>query len=117
MIVAFVATKSVSLAVPFCERHHNHWDNRGCGIIFGLLLVLAFALVAFPYGMNEHVADQVIWLAVASVGLLWIVLALRIYLGTVRVVEITDQTVCLAAVHEEFVEAARREQIVRLIAN
>jgi hypothetical protein len=112
VILAAVLTKRMRVSVPLCDQHRNHWFNRGLFIGLGVLLVLALAIGAGVLSANVK-SDAVIgitWLLVALVFLGWLVGLVVAQSTAIRPTEITDRSITLTGVAQEFADAVMDER-------
>ncbi len=115
IIVHLILTKRMRVNVPLCEPHKNHWLWRAV-IVWGSLLVLG-GLVAVGLALQQPLADQAGvapddlfgYLCLGSVALLvvWIVIAMVAQQTAIRPVEITDDTITLTGVNQDFRHALK----------
>jgi hypothetical protein len=116
-IVALALTKRRRVRVPLCDRHKNHWLWRQFVIVGSFVLLLVVGIGAVIAAANEAPArrgggDELFGLlcAAAVAGLLlWLVLLAVLHSTAIRPREITDRSIKLAGVAEEFVRAYDEE--------
>jgi hypothetical protein len=112
-IVAIVLTKRMTVYVPLCSRHKNHWLVRTLVVLGGLAVIGAgfvatIALAVAADGRAGQGADQLG--GYACVGalvalLLLIIVAVIAQITSIRPSEITDRTITLVGVAPEFKKA------------
>jgi hypothetical protein len=115
LIVALLLTRRMSVRLPVCDQHEGYWRRRTLfytvPTVFVLLVMAgAFAyMVSRPPGGNDSLVG---WLCLGSIGLLfvWVVVAAVVQANGIRATEITDRTMTLAGLHEEFVAAVREDR-------
>jgi hypothetical protein len=116
VILALSLTKRMVVPLPFCERHRNYWRNRQIFIFGGLAAVVLIAAVAITLGAvldNKRITDEALLITIlGSVGLflVWLVSAAVLQSLGIRPGEITDTSISLAGLSDEFVDAVRRER-------
>jgi hypothetical protein len=107
------------MAVPtsFCPRHRYYWLKLSlltAGLLVGLVF-LPFAGMCFlimegdklGWGFSVHEAFILSWLALVLAGM---VLVGIIQHRTIRVTEITDDTITFTGVCRDYVEAVRKHR-------
>jgi hypothetical protein len=102
---AMLFSKTVTMPVPLCEKHKWHWGWRTAFVLVGLVafVLLAFGAAALA-GENEELAPFV-FLPLGVLFLGWLIAAAVLSSRTIRPTEITDKSVTLTGVSEEFVAA------------
>jgi hypothetical protein len=116
VILANVLTKRMTVALPLCERHRQYWRNRKIFIYGGVLGVLLLGLLAAVIGAvldSNRVTESGLLFAVLSAGglfLLWLLCAAVLQTVTIRPNEITDRSIALAGLSEEFVAEVREDR-------
>ncbi len=107
---ALIFMKNLTVPVPLCERHKWHWGSRMAFALLGILVIVAWAVAgAVVAGEDERLAPFIfIPLVVLLLGYLITLIALS--LTTIRPVEITDKSITLRGVSEEFIEALDEER-------
>jgi hypothetical protein len=117
LIVALVLTKRMSVAAPMCSRHTGHWFWRTLIIILSLpalLIAIIGAVIVMSEadraaGPGSNVAALICPL-VAILFLGWLVLILVLQYTSIRPTEITDNSITLTGLSEEFVRAVEEER-------
>jgi hypothetical protein len=102
---AMMFMKSCTMPVPLCEKHKWHWGGRTAVILLSLvgIFVVLFAGVALAEVVK--IDPPVVFLPVGVLFLAWLVLAVALSATQIRPTEITDKSITLRGVCEEFVEA------------
>ena len=110
-ILADLVSSEMSVTVPLCNKHKWHWTGRAALVGFSLPLVpiffLAGAFVASQYNASA------LWVVVPTgvLFLAWVVMAVVLLKVTIiRATEITDNSITLTAVSEEFIEALNADR-------
>jgi hypothetical protein len=119
-IVAMVLTKKMHVYAPMCANHKNHWLMRNLVIFGGLVAVIAFGLATtFIVGVISGMTDSKqagdaafgIGCAASAVLLLvWLVCVIIAQNTAIRPTEITEKTITLRGVSEQFVAAMDEEE-------
>lgn len=89
----------MTLPVPFCGRHKNHWPLRVVpvcvsAVVLTLTSVIGLILVGAPALLEVTIA-----------ALVWIIFALIVQMNTIRPNEIKERSIKLSGVSPEFVRA------------
>lgn len=107
-IVALVMTKRVTLEVPMCDRHRNHWLKRllaNPGVFFGGVLVSGVAIWwANRRGAGPDAAGLAV-LAVLVSLLAWLVTAAICGQTAIRPTKIAEHDFALTGVADGFLAA------------
>ncbi len=122
VFVAIMLTRRLTVCVPLCEAHRNHWLWRFvmiCGSFFTLVGVgfASFLLSLEPdptRGMRHHLTGLVCFACFFGL-ILWLIVALVLSLTTIRATEITDRSITLAGVCDQFADAYEEDR--RALAN
>jgi hypothetical protein len=114
IIVALVLTKRRRVRVPLCDRHRNHWLWRkllvGGSFVFGVVAGLGALFVAMIDPPARGDDPTGLLCGGMAVGLvLWLVLVAVLQSTAIRPREITDRSIKLMGVAEEFVRACEEE--------
>jgi hypothetical protein len=107
LIVHLVLSKYMTVYVPLCNQHKNHWLIRTMIALGGLAVVLgslAVGIVLLKWAGNELLGAFVC--IGALFGLIFIFEILRS--SSIRPSEITDRRITLTGVAEEFRAALRK---------
>jgi hypothetical protein len=116
VIVAAVLTKRMTVRVPLCDEHQNHWSWRGWFIGVGAILMLMLGLGCFavlvatdqPQQRGGGGANPLAGVLCAGGGvafLIFIITAAIIQQLAIRPTEITNEAITLTNVAPEFSEA------------
>jgi len=107
-IVALVMQKRMRVEAPLCRRHQNHWLVRTLTIVLSLVggIVIGCGLLMFA-SQRAGRADNtgLICIGIALLGGLWLLLVAILSLTAVRPQEITDDSITLTGVSDEFIDA------------
>jgi hypothetical protein len=101
---------------PFCEEHKNHWSWRTLVTLTSLLVpavpLLGGILLAVTLDENQLSGLKIgLFVAAGVLFVAWLIVAVVLSSTAIRVVEITDESITLAGVHQAFVdELYRRDE-------
>lgn len=105
LIVAMILTKRMTVTLPVCHRHRNHWLNRQLFVWLGLLFWVVYLIAAIA------VADQLpkdttpVLIGTGIFGFLgWLVAAVVFHNSGVKPREITDKYIELIKVNPAFAD-------------
>jgi hypothetical protein len=111
------ANRRVTLHLPFCKRHHNHWRWRAwlliplLGLSLGLIAGGIFGLVAAPAPREMTIA----WLLMAAGGVLglvvWRVLAMILSMTGIHIHGLTGTAFTLVGVDRAFCDAVDKRRL------
>jgi hypothetical protein len=112
-VTMMIFTKRRTVHVPYCSAHRRYFQTRGfltwLPLIVFIILV-PFAVLLPPFLLDPKIADDeapIMWI-VLGVCLLTAILTVVILLNTgVRATEITDDSIALTGVDEEFANGLR----------
>jgi hypothetical protein len=108
-IVALVLTKRMRVEAPMCARHRWHWAGRILAVLVSLLgIIFLTALLVVLAPPDE--AGAFFSLGLISGTLLLLTGGLILHFTSIRPVEITDRSITLTGVSEEFVEALEEDR-------
>jgi len=115
VIIALVLTKRMTVDAPFCHEHRGHWARRNLLVSGTLMMVLALGIGSIVYMSSQPVGQRdeiTAFFCVAAAVLLfaWLVLSMYVSLTAIRVTEITDRTMTLAGVNEQFIAALEEDR-------
>jgi hypothetical protein len=104
-IGAMMFSKTVMVDVPLCEKHRSHWNLRTAFALVGIaaFVVLFFAGIAVA-SQDEDLAPFV-FIPLGVLFLAWLIAAIILSSSAIRPTEITDKSVTLRGVSEDFIEA------------
>jgi hypothetical protein len=115
LIIALVLTKRMTVDAPFCHEHRGHWTRRTLLVTGTLLAVLALGIGAIAYMANQPPGpkDDLSGFLCAGAGVLlfgWLILSMIVSMTAIRTTEITDRTITLAGVDDQFVAALEEDR-------
>jgi hypothetical protein len=113
LILAGTMTKRMSVPVPLCDAHRNHWRWRAWFIYGGLAVAVLLGIGAFAFLLSVPPSDpdtQAVagWTCggTALAGFIWLIAAAFVQRGAIYASEITDDEISLNRVCPAFKEAA-----------
>jgi hypothetical protein len=110
-VVVLFTTRYLTVSVPLCGRHRNHWFWRNLAIYGTLALgsvLFGGLLLAIPDRRFGKVIDRVHALLVLAVFLgpfIYLVVAAVVKYSAIRATEITDRSITLVNVSPTFARA------------
>jgi hypothetical protein len=106
-IIATILTKRMSVEVPVCERHRGYWWKRYLLMFLPLVLIVAVGIGLFAAASAARNKDLPGMVCGGSfvVGLVWLIVAAVIQSMMIRPAEITDRSITLKNVHDDFIDA------------
>jgi hypothetical protein len=116
MILAIVLTKRMTVPLPLCERHRNYWQNRQIVIFGGLLAVVLlsvlgfFVAAMFDTGFLDDDSLLVAVLVAVGLFLAWLLTAAIMGSSGMRAKEISDLSITLVGLSEDFVSEVRQDR-------
>ncbi len=116
VVAALILTRRMTVRVPLCERHRNHFLLRAWLAYggLGLLLLVAVLAIALLASADRGASGEALGFTVcgggALLGLVWLIALAIMQQAGIRPVEITDRGIRLANVGDEFVEAMEDER-------
>lgn len=115
IIVALVLTKKMVVRVPACDQHEGYWRRKGwrIGLSFVVIAGLAVAGIVYLTSLPPGPADELSgWICGGGVilFLIWLIAACVYSSVGIRPTEITDASIRLTGVHDDFVAALREER-------
>lgn len=117
VIAMALLTKRMTVHLPVCDEHRDHWRNRRLVIRCGWLLVAAVGIGVMVFLIVASENRRIVEDAVAGslcVGTLllaaaWLIFAIVFGRGSLAASEITDRTITLVGVHPAFIEALKQQ--------
>jgi hypothetical protein len=115
-IVAMILTKRMTVDVPLCNEHKNHWLWRTAATWIGLGICGLLGLIVFIFLVNQRPRSQgeqlagFLCLGVVVVGLVWLIVVAILHHTSIHPVEITDRDITLTNVSSGFIDALRDER-------
>jgi hypothetical protein len=115
IILAITLRKRVTVPIPLCKRHQNHWSWRawamGAPLAALAVLVLAGAgvMLALDVGENSPVFP-VFFIGLLILFLAWLITAAILQSTTIRPLDITEYSIALTGVSQAFVNAVYDER-------
>lgn len=112
-LVAFLLTKRMSVPLPLCDRHVNHWLLRNSliyGGFLGIVLLAAVGVMLLDDGRDGPPPGALLCNSCLLCLVAWIVMRFVLKTTAIRPVEITDESITLIRVSRKFVEAVRERQ-------
>src|SRR5262249_13554370 len=115
LIVTLILTKRMTVYVPLCNKHKNHWFIRSMIVLGGLAVVfgiLALGIVLMrAANQNQNGIDWSVFVCVARFGALVILIIIAVILqqSAIRATEIANRRITLTGVADEFKEALRKQ--------
>jgi hypothetical protein len=116
-IMAAVLSQYMLVDVPVCERHTRYFVKRGLAlaIVVAVIFLIPIAIAVIGTMVATERGDEALGITAgfSSFGVCVFVGIIVIYFiqnGTLRPKQITDRTITLVRVHEDFVEAVERRR-------
>jgi hypothetical protein len=115
IIVAVIMTKRMTVRVPLCEAHKNHWLGRFLILSGSFLTLFAGGIALFMASLEPNrVGPRNDISGLICVGfvlglVVWLILAAILSATAIRATEITKRSITLAGVSSAFVEAYRED--------
>jgi hypothetical protein len=115
VIVALILTKRMTVNVPLCNEHRNHWLSRLLWMLGGFGVIGAICVVVLVIGSNMpgKSGDDLVGFACVGGGLaaiVWLIVAAILQNTAIRASEITDDYITLTNVSGEFDDALRDDR-------
>jgi hypothetical protein len=115
VVLALVLTKRMTVPLPLCKRHRSYWRNRALFVYGGLA---GLALLAVGGGVLGSLLDDgggsspylPIFMSVGLLFVLWVFAAAILQGSSIRPAEITDRSITLIGLSEDFIEAVRDDR-------
>ena len=114
IILAIVLTRQMTVRMPLCNNHRNHWFTRGLVIWLGLIGLVIIGIIGgvLEWAARAHrVNESLTGLVCGGGGLMalaWLITIAVMRSTAIRPTEITDRTITLTNVAPEFAEAVER---------
>jgi hypothetical protein len=111
LLLMLLLRQRLTVAVPFCERHQNHWRVRARIALGGAAVVAVTALAGagLLFALSHYVeVDALIGPFVLALVVLlgaWLITVAALYTTVIRAVDMTDRSICLGGVSRAFVDA------------
>jgi hypothetical protein len=114
IIVAAIMTWRRTVSAPLCAEHRRHWFWRNVIIFLGIVGVLGLLIAPFAVlpnaGRGQGALVGLVVLTGVPLGLVgWVGMTIWLRLTAIRPTEITDHSITLAGVAEEFVRVYEEE--------
>jgi hypothetical protein len=110
-IGAMIFTRRQGVRVPLCDKHTWHWTGRAVVVGFSLPLVPLFFFGAVVLAAHYNAGGWTVFLPSGLLFLAWAVMAVVLLrITAIRATEITDSSITLMAVSEEFIVALDAER-------
>ena len=105
VIGATIFSKRATVDVPFCEKHERHWGIRIAIAVLGILVMVSLGVLVAVIASEDEDLAPFLAIPLGVVFLGW--LGTMIYMGinTIRPMEITDKSITLKGVCQEFIDA------------
>jgi hypothetical protein len=114
-VVAMLVTKKMTVNVPVCEEHEGYWRRKNLLMLMSLLGVTLICIggVVIVTTQDQRGNDDLTgWACGGSIAfaVVWLIFVGVLSTRGVRPVHITEDTVQLTAVHDDFIAALREER-------
>ncbi len=114
VIMVVFTTKQKRVHTPLCDTHKNYWRIRALMVFGGLTLVIALFVAAIQLrsvgrGSVLHLLSLGLWTATGLAFLGWLALVVVLKAKSIRAAGISDRTITLTKVSEEFAQAVENE--------
>lgn len=115
LVVALILTKKMAVRVPACDQHEGYWRRRTLILTLSGFVVAALCVGGIVYlsSLPPAAGDEFTgWICGGGIvlSLAWLVVAVVYSASGVRPTEITDRSIKLTGVHDDFVDALREER-------
>jgi hypothetical protein len=104
-IVASATMKRINVPVPLCERHKWHWGGRTALVLVGLLAMVVLVLGGIALAGEDDGFGPIVFLPIGLLFLVWIVSAVVLGATAIKPREITDKSITLSGVSQEYIDA------------
>ncbi len=111
LIATMIATKRMTVEVPLCERHKNHWSWRSWTVLLTLFggVILCIAVPVSIDALSPKVKDDTLltmqWAIPVAIGFTWLIAAALISTSAIQAGEITEAEIKLTNVCAAFRDA------------
>ncbi|HKI30908.1 MAG TPA: hypothetical protein VKA46_03510 [Gemmataceae bacterium] len=105
VIGAMMFMKTATVSVPLCERHKWHWARVPVFVFIGLAVLIAWGIGGAVITSEKESLAPYIFVPLLPALLGWFIALLVLASCTIRPTEITDKSITLRGVCEEFIEA------------
>jgi hypothetical protein len=99
--------KTVTMPVPLCEKHKWHWVWPPLVAILGLVAIFGILFAGIAAADALKLSPPIVFIPVGVLALAWLVAIIVLSNKTIRPTEITDKSITLKGVSEDFVEAMK----------
>lgn len=106
IIAGLILERHMTVNVPLCARHVNHWTKRRAWSLGLLGAILAVGIAALS--LSDIRSDQpggLLWTALIGALLGWLVLVAFLHETSIHATEITEPSITLVGVAPDFIEA------------
>src|SRR5260370_16191504 len=113
VIVSIVRARRRTLACPLCDRHQHYWAWRGFWVSVPLLVLSAAVITLSILILTEKIPlEMFTYLFVATALLLagWAAIAALLNRGSIRCLEISEESMLLEPVSAEFAAGVQLER-------
>jgi hypothetical protein len=110
-----LTSKRISVDVPFCEQHRNHWSKR-TAIVLQLLvttvaaLIAAIVLQAWVPGPDQAGLRKASWIVTGVAAAVWLVVSAVAHDTAIRSDQYSDRSIRLRNVHRGFKAALQADR-------
>jgi hypothetical protein len=111
LLLLLLLRQRLTVTVPFCERHQNHWRSRarfalgGAAVLAGTAAAGAALLLALDhYGQADDLVGPFVLVLLVLIAA-WLIPVAVLYSNVIRPVDMTDRSVSFAGVSRGFVDA------------
>jgi hypothetical protein len=115
LIVSSVLRKQRTVPVPLCDRHAKHWRWRTIltyGALLGLCLVGVSSMVFADreWGPTANMVAGLVCIGAVCALFPWLIMVLILQATSIRAVEITDDSITLTGLSQEFADVVHQQQ-------
>jgi hypothetical protein len=105
----YTETLYADAAIPFCERHKNHWRSRSWaglgGFVCLVLLIIGALCLLSVIPPDEKKMRGSFLLGILLIGIVCLIAGLIAHLTRIRAKEISEQSLTITGVSDAFVQA------------